>query len=226
MKKNELLIQDTIFGGLFYGGQAPNWKTGGLKINHPFNNLDLLVVMDRYPWATAGMATMPAAEATPPNRNGAFSLLPAVRHLKTSGWSTASNLWLQCRKRLMEPFLDWQPDQFFIQPLADGLGLAKDLWKQFKFTESKGAAMPCRDPKTDWFLGEFTGSNWTLGSTGHSRELLQALMRTIPFLEVPTFRSKGAKDPFPGYALPGDYFALRWPCYATRELNHPGTATL
>jgi formate dehydrogenase major subunit len=78
LEKNELIDQDSNLRAVFFWGHAPNSQTRGLEMKRAMDKLDLLVVIDPYPSATAAMAAMPGkAEDLNPNR--AVYLLPATR---------------------------------------------------------------------------------------------------------------------------------------------------
>ena len=84
LEKNELIDQPSNLRGLFYWGHAPNSQTRGLDMKRAMDKLDLLVVVDPFPSATAAMAAMPGkAEDLNPNR--AVYLLPACTQFETSG---------------------------------------------------------------------------------------------------------------------------------------------
>jgi anaerobic selenocysteine-containing dehydrogenase/Fe-S-cluster-containing dehydrogenase component len=190
------------------------------------DKLDLLVVVDPYPSATAAMANMPAADGTPPNPNRSVYLLPAATQFETSGSCTASNRSLQWREKVIEPLFESQPDHVIMQAFADRLGFGKELSKNLKITEYKRAGMTWREPEIESILREINRSNWTIGYTGQSPERLKAHMRNMHLFDVRTLRCKGGKDPETGYDLTGDYFGLPWPCYGTPELKHPGSPNL
>src|SRR4029078_12510294 len=73
---------------------------------------------------------------------------------------------------------------------------------------------------------EITAGRWPIGYTGQSPERLQAHMRNMHVFDVKTLRAKGGKDAKTGYVLDGDYYGLRWPCYGTPEMRHPGSPNL
>ena len=84
LEKNELIDQDSNLRGLFFWGHAPNSQTRGLEMKRAMDKLDLLVVVDPFPSATAAMAAMPGKpEDLNPNR--AVYLLPAATQFETSG---------------------------------------------------------------------------------------------------------------------------------------------
>ncbi len=226
LEKNELIDQDHNVRAMFYWGHAPNSQTRGLEMKRALDKLDLLVVIDPYPSATAAMANMPAADGTPPNPNRAVYLLPAATQFETSGSCTASNRSLQWREKVIEPLFESQPDQVIMQALADRLGFGGELSKNLKIIEYKRAGMTWREPGTESILREINRSNWTIGYTGQSPERLQAHMRNMHLFDVRTLRCRGGKDPVTGYDLTGDYFGLPWPCYGTPELKHPGSPNL
>ncbi|MFY0022537.1 hypothetical protein ABTQ05_21650, partial [Acinetobacter baumannii] len=81
--KNDLIDQDNNVRAVFYWGHAPNSQTRGMDIKRALDKIDLLVVIDPYPSATAAMANMPSADGSPPNPNRAVYLLPAATQFET-----------------------------------------------------------------------------------------------------------------------------------------------
>src|SRR5213083_2489807 len=75
LEKNELLDQDSNVRAIIYWGHAPNSQTRGLEMKQAMEKVDLMVVIDPYPTAAAGM----------PDRKEGVYLLPAAAHLETSG---------------------------------------------------------------------------------------------------------------------------------------------
>ena len=84
LEKNELIDQDSNLRGLFFWGHAPNSQSRGLEMKRAMDKLDLLVVVDPFPSATAAMAAMPG-KAEDQNPNRAVYLLPACTQFETSG---------------------------------------------------------------------------------------------------------------------------------------------
>ena len=58
MEKNEFIDQDSNLRGVFFWGHAPNSQSRGLEMKRAMDKLDLLVVVDPYPSATAAMAAV------------------------------------------------------------------------------------------------------------------------------------------------------------------------
>lgn len=226
LEKNDLIDQDNNVRAVFYWGHAPNSQTRGMDMKRALDKLDLMVVIDPYPSATAAMANMPAADGAPPNPNRAVYLLPAATQFETSGSCTASNRSLQWREKVIDPLFESQPDHVIMQAFADRLGFGKELSKNCKITEYKRAGMTWREPEIESILREINRGNWTIGYTGQSPERLKAHMRNMHLFDVRTLRCKGGKDAETGYDLTGDYFGLPWPCYGTPELKHPGSPNL
>ena len=221
LEKNELIDQDSNLKGVFYWGHAPNSQTRGLDMKRAMDKLDLLVVVDPYPSATAAMAAMPGkAEDLNPNR--AVYLLPAATQFETSGSCTASNRSIQWREKVIEPLWESRSDHMIMYQLAQKLGFGPELVKNYKLQKVKGMD----EPMVEDILREINKSVWTIGYTGQSPERLKAHMRNMHLFDVKTLKSKGGKDKETGYDFGGDYFGLPWPCYGTPELKHPGSPNL
>src|SRR6185295_12863086 len=188
LEKNELIDQDSNLRGLFFWGHAPNSQTRGTDMKRAMDKLDLLVVVDPYPSATAAMAAMPSA-AGELNPNRAVYLLPACTQFETSGSVTASNRSLQWREKVIEPLFESRTDHMIMYQLAQKLGFDKELVAGLKMVPGKGGMQ--------------------------SPERLKAHMRNMNVFDVKTLRAKGGIDKETGYSLDGDYFGLPWPCYGT-----------
>ncbi|HEY4957782.1 MAG TPA: formate dehydrogenase subunit alpha [Caldimonas sp.] len=223
LEKNELIDQDSNLRGLFFWGHAPNSQTRGFEMKRAMDKLDLLVVVDPYPSASAAMAAMPGA-AGDLNANRAVYLLPAATQFETSGSVTASNRSLQWREKVIEPLFESRTDQMIMYQLAQKLGFDKELTgKVVKLVPGK-AGMP--EPEVESILREVNLTCWSIGYTGQSPERLKAHMRNMNVFDVKTLRAKGGIDKETGYKLDGDYFGLPWPCFGTPEMKHPGSPNL
>src|SRR5262247_4081430 len=77
MEKNENIDQDSNIRAMFYWGHAPNSQTRGLDMVKAMKMLDMLVVVDPYPSATAAMAAMPVEGVQEKAGRGVY-LLPAA----------------------------------------------------------------------------------------------------------------------------------------------------
>ena len=221
LEKNELIDQDSNLRGLFFWGHAPNSQTRGLEMKRAMDKLDLLVVVDPFPSATAAMAAMPG-KPEDQNPNRAVYLLPATTQFETSGSCTASNRSIQWREKVIEPLWESRTDHMIMYQLAQKLGFDKELVKNYKMQQVKGMD----EPVPEDILREINRSVWTIGYTGQSPERLKAHMRNINVFDVKTLKAKGGVDKETGYSLDGDYFGLPWPCYGTPEMKHPGSPNL
>ena len=221
MEKNELIDQDSNLRAVVYWGHAPNSQTRGLEMKRAMDMLDLLVVVDPYPSATAAMAAMPGRPEDL-NKNRAVYLLPAATQFETSGSVTASNRSLQWREKVIEPLWESRSDHMIMYQLAQKLGFGKELVGNYKLQKVKGMD----EPLPEDILREINRSCWSIGYTGQSPERLKAHMRNMANFDVKTLKAKGGKDKETGYDLTGDYFGLPWPCYGTPELKHPGSPNL
>ncbi|MBI5279083.1 MAG: formate dehydrogenase subunit alpha [Burkholderiales bacterium] len=222
MEKNELIDQDPNLRALVFWGHAPNSQTRGVEMKKAMDKLDLLVVIDPYPSATAAMAAMPG-DPKDLNPNRAVYLLPAATQFETSGSCTASNRSLQWREKVIDPLWESRSDHMIMHQLAEKLGFAKELSKNYKMQKVKGMD----EPLPEDILREINRSVWTIGYTGQSPERLKAHMKNMAAFDVKTLKCKGTvKDKETGYDLTGDYFGLPWPCFGTPELKHPGSPNL
>ena len=221
LEKNELIDQDSNLRAMVFWGHAPNSQSRGLEMKRAMDKLDLLVVIDPFPSATAAMAAMPGkAEDLNPNR--AVYLLPATTQFETSGSCTASNRSIQWRERVIEPLWESRSDHMIMYQLATKLGFGTELVKNFAMQKVKGMD----EPVPEDILREINKSVWTIGYTGQSPERLKAHMRNMNVFDVKTLKARGGIDKETGYKLDGDYFGLPWPCFGNPDLKHPGSPNL
>ena len=222
LENPEAVDQKGNLRAVFFWGHAPNSQTRGLEMKRAMDKLDLLVVVDPYPSATAAMAAMPGKpEDLNPNR--AVYLLPAATQFETRGSCTASNRSIQWREQVIEPLWESRSDHMIMYQMAQKLGFEKELCKNYKLEKVKGMD----EPSVEDILREINRSVWTIGYTGQSPERLKAHMRNMQAFDVKTLKCKGTVvDKETGYDMTGDYFGLPWPCYGTPELKHPGSPNL
>jgi len=222
MEKNEAIDQDSNLRMLIFWGHAPNSQTRGSEMIEAMRKLDLMVVIDPYPSASAAMFAKV-------RKDGAY-LLPAATQFETEGSVTASNRSLQWRERVIEPLFESRTDHMIMYQLAGKLGFAdqfigkKDGKQLLRLVKGKGGM---DEPSMeDVLTHEINGGCWTIGYTGQSPERIQAHMRNMHVFDVKTTRARGGKDAKTGYDLTGDYFGLPWPCYGHAKIKHPGTPLL
>ncbi len=220
-EKNENIDQDPNLRALFYWGHAPNSQTRGPEMLEAMKKLDLMVVIDPYPSASAAMFAM----AKP--AGGAY-LLPVATQFETEGSCTASNRSVQWREKVIDPLFESRTDHMIMYQLAQKLGFAdqlvgkKDGKQNIKLVKGKGG----EEPSMEDTLREINRGTLTIGYSGQSPERIQAHMRNMHVFDVKTLRARGGKDAKTGYDLTGDYFCLPWPCYGTPAIKHPGTPNL
>ncbi|MGE0097129.1 MAG: formate dehydrogenase subunit alpha [Hydrogenophaga sp.] len=222
LENNELIDQGPNLRGVFFWGHAPNSQSRGLEMKRAMDKLDLLVVVDPYPSATASMAAMPGKpEDLNPNR--AVYLLPAATQFETSGSVTASNRSIQWREKVIEPLWESRSDHMIMHQFAEKLGFAAEFSKNFKMQKVKGMD----EPVIEDVLREINASVWTIGYTGQSPERLKAHMRNMSAFDIKSLKCKGkVVDKETGYDMSGDYFGLPWPCFGTAAIKHPGSPNL
>lgn len=222
LEKSEHIDQDNTVKAMLFWGHAPNSQTRGLDVKKAFDKLDLLVVIDPYPSASAAMAAM-KVDGQELNPNRAVYLLPAATQFETSGSVTASNRSLQWREKVIDPLFESRTDHMIMYQLAQKLGFGKELVAKIKLVPGKGGMM---EPEPESMLEEINRGSWTIGYTGQSPTRLKAHMRNMHLFDVKTLKCSGGKDAVTGYDMTGDYFGLPWPCYGTPELKHPGSPNL
>ena len=98
LEKPENIDQDTNVRAVIFWGHAPNSQTRGLDQVEAMKKLDMMVVIDPYPSASASMFAMV-------RQDGAY-LLPAATQFETYGSVTASNRSLQWREKVVEPVFE------------------------------------------------------------------------------------------------------------------------
>ncbi len=221
LEKNEHIDQDSNLRAMVFWGHAPNSQTRGLEMSDALKKLDLLVVIDPYPSATAAMA----ADV---RKDGVY-LLPAATQFECVGSVTASNRSLQWREKVIEPLFESRPDHAIMYELAKKLGFADQLVGKANGKQNIAvvAKTGYEEPLVEDILREINAGTWTIGYTGQSPERLKAHMRNMQHFDVKTLRcTKDVIDKESGYNINGDYFGLPWPCYGNAALKHPGSPNL
>jgi len=209
LEKNELIDQDSNLRAVVYWGHAPNSQTRGKEMVEAMKKLDLLVVVDPYPSATAAMGAMV--------RKDNMYLLPAATQFETSGSCTASNRSIQWRERVITPLFESQTDHAIMLAFARKFGYEKEFLGTVKV--HKPDANKFDEPVPEDVLREINRGVWTIGYTGQSPERLKLHMKHMNTFDVRTLKAKGGP-------CDGEYFGLPWPCYGTPELKHPGSPNL
>jgi len=173
IEDNSHIDQPSNVRATFYWGHAPNSQTRGLEMKPAMDKLDLLVVIDPFPSATAAMAAMPKdpeAKYTP-NPDREVYLLPAATQFETEGSCTASNRSLQWRERVIEPLFDSRSDQAIMYAFAQKWGFAdqllgrKDGRQNIRLVKVKNYEEPDLE---DVLRNEINRGAWTIGYTGQT----------------------------------------------------------
>jgi formate dehydrogenase major subunit len=198
--KDNIDQPDNVRGMVFWG-HAPNSQTRGLEMKKAMEKLDLLVVIDPYPTATAVMH----------DRTDGVYLLPAATQFETYGSVTASNRSLQWREKIFDPIYESKTDQEIMYLFAQKLGFADEMFKNIKVNEN--------EPLVEDVTLEFNKGMWTIGYTGQSPDRLRAHMANQHTFDKTTLQAVGGP-------VDGEYYGLPWPCWGTAEMGHPGTPIL
>ncbi|HEU4644730.1 MAG TPA: molybdopterin-dependent oxidoreductase, partial [Burkholderiales bacterium] len=221
VENKENLGQDGNLRAVLFWGHAPNSQSRGLDMLEAMKKLELMVVIDPYPSATAAMMAMARKE-------GCY-LLPAGTQFECEGSVTASNRSLQWREKVIDPLFESRTDHMIMYQLAGKLGFGdqligkRDGKQNIELAKGKGGM---DEPSMESTLREVNRGVWTIGYTGQTPERLQAHMRNMHVFDVKSLRAKGGKDAKTGYDLTGDYFGLPWPCFGTAAIKHPGSPNL
>ena len=214
LEKNEQIDQDPNLRAVVYWGHAPNSQSRGLEMKKAMEKVDLMVIVDPYPSASAVM----------PDRKDGVYLLPAATQFETSGSCTASNRSIQWREKVVDPLFESKPDHTIMYAFARKFGFEKEFCANIKVVKDKNG---WDEPVVEDVLREINRGTWTIGYTGQSPERLKAHMRNMDAFDPKTLRcTKKVVDKETGYNMEGDYFGLPWPCFGTPEMKHPGSPNL
>ncbi len=208
LEDKQNLDQPDTLKAVFFWGHAPNSQTRGPDMKKAFDKLEMLVVVDPYPTATAVMH----------DRTDNTYLLPAATQYETIGSATASNRSLQWREKVFEPFFESKVDHEIMYLLAKKLGFDKELFKNIKVEKN--------EPVVEDITREFNKGMWTIGYTGQSPERLKLHMANQHTFDRVTLKANGGP-------CDGDYYGLPWPCWGNPDMElpsgkkgHPGTPNL
>jgi formate dehydrogenase major subunit len=205
---NETIDQDSNLKGIVFWGHAPNSQTRGPEMKKAMEKVEIMVIIDPYPTASAAM----------PDRKDGVYLLPACTQFETVGTATASNRSIQWRERVIAPLFESQTDHAIMYAFAKKFGFATEFAKNCKIVTPDGAKK-WEEPQIEDILREINKGTWTIGYTGQSPERLKLHMKHMNTFDVKTLRANGGP-------CSGDYFGLPWPCYGTPEMKHPGSPNL
>ena len=195
------IAQKDNLRAMFFWGHAPNSQTRGVEQKKAMEKLEMMVIVDPYPTASAVM----------PDRKDGIYLLPASTQMETYGSVTASNRSFQWRSKVIEPLFESLPDQTIMYKLAKKLGLADQLFKNIKVNGE--------EPLVEDILREINRGMWTIGYTGQSPERLKKHQENWGTFDYDTLKAEGGP-------ADGDYYGLPWPSWGPPEMNHPGTPNL
>ena len=198
--KANIAQKDNVKAMIFWG-HAPNSQTRGVEMKKAMEKLDLLVIVDPYPTASAVMH----------DRKDGVYLLPAATQMETYGSVTASNRSIQWRSKVIEPLFESKPDHVIMYKLAKKLGFADELFKNIKVNGE--------EPYVEDVTREINRGMWTIGYTGSSPERLKNHQENWGTFDYTTLKAEGGP-------ADGDFYGLPWPAWGTPEMKHPGTPNL
>ena len=199
--------QDNIKAMLVFG-HGGNTVPRMQDAQRGMDGLDLLVVADPHPTTFAALHS----------RTDNTYLLPICTQFECSGSRTASNRSVQWGEKIVEPIFESDSDYAVIYALAERLGFADQMFKNYEMVQGKFGM----EPTPESVLREINRGGWSTGYTGQSPERLKAHMANQAHFDLITLRAK----PEAPEEIKGDYYGLPWPCWGTPELRHPGTHIL
>jgi formate dehydrogenase major subunit len=198
--KANIAQKDNVRAMVFWG-HAPNSQARGTQMKEAMEKLDLMVIIDPYPTASAVMQ----------DRSDGVYLLPAATQFETYGSVTASNRSLQWRDKVIEPLFESLPDHTIMYKFAKKLGFGDELCKNIQVTND--------EPLIEDITREFNQGMWTIGYTGQSPERLKQHQQNWHTFDYTSLEAKGGP-------ANGDYYGLPWPCWGTADMHHPGSPNL
>lgn len=201
LEDKNLFAQRDNVKAMFLWGHAPNSQTRGVEMKKAMEKLDMLVIIDPYPTASAVMH----------DRKDGTYLLPATTQFETHGSVTASNRSLQWRDRIIEPLFESLPDHTIMYKFAKKFGYADKLCKHIAVNND--------EPVIEDITREFNKGMWTIGYTGQSPERLKQHQQNWHTFNTTSLKAEGGP-------ANGDYYGMPWPCWGTAEMKHPGTPLL
>ncbi|MBT5887416.1 MAG: molybdopterin-dependent oxidoreductase, partial [Acidiferrobacteraceae bacterium] len=158
---------------MVFWGHAPNSQTRGLEMKKAMEKLDLLVIIDPYPTASAVMH----------DRTDGVYLLPASTQFETYGSVTASNRSLQWRDKVIEPMFESLPDHTIMYKLASKLEFGPEFTKHIKVEND--------EPLIEDITREFNRGMWTIGYTGQSPERMKKQQAHWGTFNITSLKAEG-----------------------------------
>jgi formate dehydrogenase major subunit len=201
LENKDNIDQPDNLRAMVFWGHAPNSQSRGVEMKKAMEKLDLLVVIDPVPTATAVMH----------DRTDGTYLLPAATPFESYGSVTASNRSLQWREKVVDPIFESKTDQEIMYLFAKKFGFADQMFKNIQVDGT--------EPLVEDITREFNRGMWTIGYTGQSPERLRMHMANQHTFDRTTLRAVGGP-------ADGETYGLPWPCWGTPEMKHPGTHVL
>ena len=201
LEDKENIAQKDNVRAMFMWGHAPNSQTRGKEMKTAMEKLDMLVIVDPYPTASAVMQ----------DRKDGVYLLPAATQFETYGSVTASNRSFQWRDKVIDPMFESLPDHTIMYKLMVKVGLAEQMFKHISVEND--------EPLVEDVTREFNSGMWTIGYTGQSPERLKRQQANWGTFDFTSLKAEGGP-------ADGEFYGLPWPCWGTAEMGHPGTPNL
>ena len=201
LERPPVLGQPAPIKAMIYWGHSPNSQSRGRDVKKAMDALDLMVIIDPVPTASAIMT----------DRQDGLYLLPAGTTMEMAGSVTNSQRAIQWREKVIEPVFEAKSDYEITYLFARKLGFGDEMFKHIEIKNN--------EPVAESILREVNRGAWSIGYTGQTPERLKLHMEhQDKFDRVTTIGLSGP--------VKGEYYGLPWPCWGTAQLKHPGTPLL
>jgi formate dehydrogenase major subunit len=176
--QNDEITQYTPIKALFQWGIGLNSNSQFAKVKEAMDKLDLLVVVDPFPTATAAAC-----------ESDNIYLLPSASQYETSGSVTSTSRQIQWRYKIVDPIGGCKDDYTIMQELVNRLGFADEFYKNIKEVPED-------------ITREINKGALTIGYNGQSPERIKKHMENWHTFDIETLQAVGGPCDGEYYGMP------------------------
>jgi formate dehydrogenase major subunit len=176
--QNDEITQYTPIKALFQWGIGLNSNSQFAKVKEAMDKLDLLVVVDPFPTATAAAC-----------ESDNIYLLPSASQYETSGSVTSTSRQIQWRYKIVDPIGGCKDDYTIMQELVNRLGFADEFYKNIKEVPED-------------ITREINKGALTIGYNGQSPERIKKHMDNWHTFDIETLQAIGGPCDGEYYGMP------------------------